>query len=324
MRQRKCCIGWSRKVADTRAGLVALVGEPNAGKSTLMNRIIGSKVSIVTHKAQTTRSRIRGITVRDQTQIVFVDTPGLFEARNRLDRAMVAAAWKSLSEADIVLLLAPAHRGVTDAAETILERLGSEPGRRRLTALAINKIDLVRPRQLLELASAFAGAFEFDRVFMISATNGSGVDDVADWLADSLPEGPFPYPEDQIADAPLQAIAAEITREKLMLRMHQEIPYKVAVETECWTPRRDGTVSIEQTVYAASKSHKKMIIGPGGSVIRQIGADARRDIQQLLGCGAHLFLRVKLRPKWAEDAMRYERIGLSFSDAAKESKGWRG
>ena len=310
-------------MTETRSGLVALVGEPNAGKSTLMNHIVGNKVSIVTHKAQTTRTRVRGIALAGSTQIVFVDTPGLFAPRNKLDRAMVAAAWKGLTEADAVLLLIQAHRGLTSASKTIIEKLKRNCRENQKTALAINKIDLVRRDSLLATVASACELTDFDKVFMISASKGSGVSDVVAWLADSLPAGPWPYPADQIADSSLQAMAAEITREKLMLRMHQEIPYKLSVETESWTPLADGTVRIEQIVYAATKSHKKMLIGPGGSVIRQIGSDARKDISELAECKVHLFLQVKLRPKWIDESERYERMGLTYADANPKGTTWR-
>ncbi|MCY3879020.1 MAG: GTPase Era [Rhodobacteraceae bacterium] len=306
-------------MAEKRAGLIALVGEPNAGKSTLMNRIVGSKVSIVTHKAQTTRSRIRGIAVAGESQLVFVDTPGLFVARRRLDKAMVAAARRGIAEADIVLLMVQAHRGLNEANALILEQLQQEPASPRLTALAINKSDMVAPGRLLEVASEFAERMEFDRVFMISALRGSGVEDVVQWLAGNLPPGAWPYPPEQMADVPLRVLAAEITREKLLLRLHQEIPYQLAVETESWTRGRDGAVRIEQTVIVAGKSHKKMIIGPGGSVIKQIGTESRREIEKLLGGTAHLFLRIKVRPKWTGEPIRYERMGLSFADTVGEA-----
>ena len=307
-------------MADRRSGHVALIGEPNAGKSTLMNRIVGSKVSIVTHKAQTTRSRVRGIAVRNQSQIVFVDTPGLFAPRRKLDRAMVSAAWKSLAGADIVLLTAQAHRGLNAAAAAILDRLDREPPPEAKIALVINKIDLVRRESLLALAAEFAARREFESVFMISAARGDGVSDLADWLAENLPPGGWMYPSDQIADASLQSMAAEITREKLLLRMHQEIPYRISVETDRWHTERDGSVRVDQTVFVASKSHKRMVIGPGGTVIRQIGTEARRGIQDLAGCRVHLFLQVKLRPKWEEDASRYESMGLSYSDTMRGSR----
>ncbi len=306
-------------MADTRAGHAALIGEPNAGKSTLMNRIVGGKVSIVTHKAQTTRSRVRGIAVRDQSQIVFIDTPGLFAPRSARDRAMVSAAWKSLAEADIVLLVAQAQRGLNAAMSLILDALSRESVSTGKIALVINKIDLVRRESLLAVASEFAARRDFERVFMISAAKDRGVSDLADWLADSLPPGDWIYPPDQIAVASLQSMAAEITREKLMLRMHQEIPYRTAVETGSWRALGDGSVRIDQTIFVASKSHRRMIVGPGGTVIRQIGAAARRDMRDLAGCPVHLFLQVKLRPKQAAEAPRRESMGLSCPDTMQRA-----
>jgi GTPase len=297
----------------TRCGFVALIGEPNAGKSTLLNRMVGSKVSIVTHKVQTTRTRIRGIAVEGSAQIVFVDTPGLFRPRRRLDRAMVASAWAGAEDADIVVLLVEAHRGVTEGVGAILEGLDGHVGGRPV-ALAVNKIDRVRRPALLPLLKELAGRREWAETFLISAENGDGVTDLKRWLARSLPEGPWLYPEDQIADLPLRLLAAEITREKLTLRLHQELPYQLTVETEAWDERRDGSVRIEQVIYVGREGHKGIVLGRGGETVKAIGEAARRDIAELLGRPVHLFLTVKARPDWQDEPERYRNIGLDFSD----------
>ncbi|NBT32188.1 MAG: GTPase Era, partial [Rhodobacteraceae bacterium] len=247
----------------TRAGFVALIGEPNAGKSTLLNRMVGAKVSIVTHKVQTTRARIRGVAMADQSQIIFVDTPGLFQPRRRLDRAMVAAAWSGVADADVVVLLIEAHRGLTDGVRSILETLTARVGKMQV-ALAINKIDKVKAEELLALSQSLNEAYPFARTFMISAERGHGCEDLRDWLAEQVPEGPWLYPEDQIADLPMRVIAAEITREKLTLRLHQELPYELTVETEHWQERDDGSARIDQVVYVARDGHKGIVLGKGG------------------------------------------------------------
>lgn len=298
----------------TRAGFVALIGEPNAGKSTLLNRLVGAKVSIVTHKVQTTRGRIRGVAIRGAAQIVFVDTPGLFRPRRRLDRAMVAAAWTGAAEADAVVLLVEAHRGRTEGTAQILEGLSAHLPAGKPVALAVNKIDRVRRETLLPLVAGLAEAHPFAATFLISATGGDGVEDLADWLADRLPQGPWLYPEDQIADQPLRKIVAEITREKLMLRLHEELPYQLTVETEAWDDRPDGSVRIDQVVYVARDGHKGIVLGKGGQTIKAVGAEARREIAELTGTEVHLFLQVKARPGWLEEPERYREMGLDFSD----------
>lgn len=297
----------------TRAGFVALIGEPNAGKSTLLNRMVGAKVSIVTHKVQTTRARIRGIAIEGQSQVVFVDTPGLFRPRRRLDRAMVAAAWGGAADADIVVLLIEAHRGLTEGVRAILTDLAERAGGARV-ALAINKIDRVKAESLLALAGEANRAFPFERTFMISAERGHGVDDLRAWLAAELPEGPWLYPEDQIADLPMRMIAAEITREKLTLRLHEEIPYQLTVETERWEDRDDGSVRIDQLIYVAREGHKGIVLGKGGETVKAIGQAARAEIAEFLGRPVHLFLQVKVRPNWLDEAERYSEMGLDFSD----------
>ncbi|WBL33604.1 GTPase Era [Sinirhodobacter sp. HNIBRBA609] len=297
----------------TRAGFVALIGEPNAGKSTLLNRMVGAKVSIVTHKVQTTRARIRGVCMAGDSQIVFVDTPGIFRPRRRLDRAMVSAAWGGASDADIVVLLIEAHRGLTEGTRAIIaalkEREGTQP-----VALAINKIDRVKAEKLLELAEAANAEFPFAKTFMISAERGYGVDDLREWLAGELPIGPWFYPEDQIADLPMRQIAAEVTREKLTLRLHEEIPYQLTVETEKWEDRKDGSTRIDQLIYVAREGHKGIVLGKGGETIKAISTAARADLSEFLGRPVHLFLQVKVRPNWLEEAERYSEMGLDFKD----------
>jgi GTP-binding protein Era len=296
----------------TRCGFVALIGAPNAGKSTLLNRMVGAKVSIVTHKVQTTRARIRGVAIDGPAQIVFVDTPGLFRPRRRLDRAMVAAAWGGAADADIVVLLVEAQRGLTDAVRTILEALRTRMPEGRPVALAINKIDRVKAEALLPLAAELAAAYPFDATFMISAERGHGVEDLRRWIAGRLPEGPWLYPEDQIADLPMRIIAAETTREKLMLRLHEELPYELTVETEAWEERRDGSVRIEQVIYVARETHRPIVLGEKGGTVKAIGSAARADIAAFLGRPVHLFLTVKVRPGWQDEAERYGAIGLDF------------
>ncbi|NSX53931.1 GTPase Era [Parasulfitobacter algicola] len=297
----------------TRAGFVALIGEPNAGKSTLLNRMVGAKVSIVTHKVQTTRARIRGVAMHGDAQIVFVDTPGLFRPRRRLDRAMVAAAWGGAADADIVVLMVEAHRGITDGVEAILNSL-QERAEGQTIALAINKIDRVQSEVLLGLSKDLNDRFNFAETFMISAEKGHGANDLKAWLADQLPEGPFLYPEDQIADLPLRMIAAEITREKLTLRLHQELPYQLTVETEKWDDRKDGSVRIDQLIYVMRDGHKGIVLGNKGETIKAVGKAAREELEEFLDRKVHLFTQIKVRPNWLEDKERYSEMGLDFRD----------
>ena len=299
----------------TRAGFVALIGEPNAGKSTLLNRMVGAKVSIVTHKVQTTRARIRGVAIEGDAQIVFVDTPGLFRPRRRLDRAMVAAAWSGAADADVVVLLIEAHRGKTEGVEAILAGLREKAGGRRV-ALAINKIDRVEAPVLLKLTEEMNAGYPFEKTYLISAEKGYGVDDLRQWLAEAVPEGPWLYPEDQIADLPMRMIAAEMTREKLTLRLHQELPYQLTVETEMWEERKDGSVRIDQIVYVARDGHKGILLGKKGETIKAVSTAARAEIAEFLGRPVHLFLQVKVRPGWLEEAERYSEMGLDFRDGA--------
>ena len=296
----------------TRAGVVALIGEPNAGKSTLTNRMVGAKVSIVTHKVQTTRARIRGVALEGEAQIVFVDTPGLFTPKRRLDRAMVAAAWGGASDADIVVLLVEAHRGITDGVERILDGIANMPHAR--IVLAINKIDRVEAPVLLALTEKLNERHAFEKTFMISAEKGHGVKDLKEWLAGEMPEGPWLYPEDQIADLPMRMIAAEMTREKLTLRLHQELPYQMTVETENWEERKDGSARIDQVIYVARDGHKGIVLGNKGETVKAIGKAAREELEEFLGRRVHLFLQVKVRENWLEEAERYSEMGLDFRD----------
>lgn len=297
----------------TKAGFIALIGEPNAGKSTLLNRMVGAKVSIVTHKVQTTRARIRGVAIEGESQLVFVDTPGLFKPRRRLDRAMVAAAWGGAADADVVVLMVEAHRGITEGVERILEGLG-DVAHGRPVALAINKLDRVKAEGLLALTKELNERYDFAESFMISAEKGYGVDDLRAWLADQLPESPWLYPEDQIADLPMRMIAAEMTREKLTLRLHQELPYQLTVETENWQERKDGSARVEQIIYVARDGHKGIILGHKGETIKAISKASREELSEFLGRKVHLFLQVKVREGWQDESARYSEMGLNFKD----------
>ena len=296
----------------TQAGFIALIGEPNAGKSTLLNRMVGAKVSIVTHKVQTTRARIRGICMEGAAQLVFVDTPGLFKPRRRLDRAMVAAAWGGAMDADIVVLLVEAHRGISSGVQSIIDQLKELEGRRVI--LAINKIDRVKSDALLALTQQLNAAFAFEKTFMISAERGHGVPDLRAWLGQELPEGPWLYPEDQIADLPLRMIAAEMTREKLTLRLHQELPYQLTVETESWEERPDGSARVDQVIYVVRDGHKGILLGNKGETIKAVSKAAREELEGFLERRVHLVCKVKVRQKWLEDAARYSEMGLDFRD----------
>ena len=299
--------------APTKAGFVALIGEPNAGKSTLLNRMVGAKVSIVTHKVQTTRARIRGVAMDGQAQLIFIDTPGLFKPRRRLDRAMVAAAWGGAADADVVVLMTEAHRGMSEGVKAILANLPDRMGKTKV-ALAINKIDKVKSEGLLALTRDMNEAFPFAETFMISAERGHGCDALRKWLVEQVPEGPWLYPEDQIADLPMRMIAAEMTREKLTLRLHQELPYELTVETENWEERPDGSARIDQLIYVARDGHKGIVLGKGGETIKQVSQAARAEIMEFVGRPVHLFLQVKVRPNWLEEKERYSEMGLDFKD----------
>jgi GTPase len=293
----------------TRCGFVALIGAPNVGKSTLVNVLVGAKISIVTPKVQTTRALIRGIAVEGAAQIIFVDTPGIFAPRRRLDRAMVASAWGSVQDAEIAALLIDAHKGVLDEDEAILRKLADVDAAK---VLLLNKVDLVDKPQLLTLAHALNERAVFAATFMISARSGDGVADLKGWLAHHVPAGPWLYPEDQISDAPLRQVAAEITREKVYLRLHQELPYQSTVETETWNERKDGSVRIEQTIYVERESQRKIVLGKGGQTIKAIGAAARADIAAAIEHPVHLFLFVKVREGWGDDPERYREMGLEL------------
>ena len=294
---------------STRAGFAALIGAPNAGKSTLVNRLVGAKVTIVTHKVQTTRARIRGICIHDTAQIILVDTPGIFSPRRRLDRAMVEAAWTGAGEADVVVLLVDAPKGVDEDVERIVGRL------ERLAApvfLALNKVDRIEKSKLLELVQKLGTMYAFNEVFMISALNGSGVDDLKTALAARMAPGPWLYPEDELSDAPMRFLASEITREKLYLRLHQELPYVSTVETAEWKKLRGGGVRIEQTIFVERDSQRQIVLGKGGRTIKQISMEARAELKEILETDVHLFLFVKVRDNWGEDPERYREMGLDF------------
>ena len=293
----------------TRCGFVAVIGAPNVGKSTLVNALVGGKVTIVSPKVQTTRSLVRGITLEGRSQLIFVDTPGLFAPRRRLERAMVTSAWSGAQDADVALLVVDAKRGLDADTGAILDRLGGLAARK---ALVLNKVDLVAKPVLLALAQAANARLAFAATFMISAPSGDGVADLKTWLAGEAPEGPWLYPEDQMSDAPMRSLAAEITREKLFLRLHQELPYRSTVETEAWKEQPDGSVRIEQTIYVERESQRKIVLGKGGQTIKAIGSDARKEIAELIGQPVHLFLFVKIREDWADDPERYREMGLEF------------
>lgn len=293
----------------TRSGFVALIGAPNAGKSTLMNQLVGSKISIVTHKVQTTRAVMRGIAIQDNTQIIFVDTPGIFAPRRRLDEAMVTTAWGSARDADISVFLIDAERGLNDDLETIIAKLETVSGP---VVLLINKIDQIQRDKLLELTAKLHELYTFDETFMVSALNGDGCADFMQYLTKNLPEGPYMYPEDQISDLPLRMLAAEVTREKIYLRLHQELPYASHVETEAWEDKKDGSVRIQQVIYVERQSQKKIIIGKNGQTIKAISTAARKDLTELVEQPVHLFLFVKVRENWGDDPDRYREMGLEF------------
>jgi len=294
---------------DRRAGFVALIGAPNVGKSTLINALVGAKVSIVTPKVQTTRRLIRGIAIDGAAQLIFVDTPGIFSPRRRLDRAMVGTAWASTQDADVVALVIDAKKGVRDDDEAILRALSDV---RAPKVLVLNKVDLVAKPALLKLTQTLNERVTLAATFMISALSGDGVADLKTWLAAHLPAGPWLYPEDQISDAPLRQLAAEITREKLYLRLHQELPYQSTVETDVWKELKGGAVRIEQTIYVERDSQRKIVLGKSGQAIQAIGAAARADIAKAIEQPVHLFLHVKVRQGWGDDPERYREMGLEF------------
>jgi len=295
----------------TRAGFVAVIGAPNAGKSTLVNALVGQKVAIVSAKAQTTRARLMGIAIEQRAQILLVDTPGIFEPKRRLDRAMVAAAWTGAQDADLVLLVIDAAAGVKADVERLITSLGT---RQQPLFLVLNKVDLVKKPVLLGLAAQLTERLKPDRVFMISAAQGDGVTDLKHALADAMPEGPWLYPEDEVSDATDRMIAAELTREQIVNQLHQELPYATAVETETWEDRPDGATVINQQILVERDSQKAIVIGKGGRRLKDIGAKARAEISQHLGRPVHLYLHVKVNPKWDEDRGLYREIGLEWAD----------
>ena len=299
------------QTAPARCGFVALVGAPNAGKSTLLNSLVGAKVSIVTRKVQTTRARLRGIAVRGSSQLIFVDTPGIFTPKRRLERAMVAAAWMGAQDADVVALLFDAARTVIDSdTQLILDGLKAQ---RRRAVLVLNKIDLIKRERLLKLAARFEAQHLFDHTFMISALTGDGVPDLLDHVARAMPEGPWLYPEDQLSDLPLRLMAAETTREKLFRKLHQELPYALTVETERWQDFEDGSVKIEQIIYVQRGTQKAIVLGKEGSKIKAIRSESQAELEDVLGCKVHLFLFVKVRENWIDDPERYREWGLDFN-----------
>lgn len=294
----------------TRCGFVALIGAPNAGKSTVTNNFVGSKVSIVSPKVQTTRTIVRGINIFENTQIIFVDTPGIFKPKRRLDRAMVSSAWNGAGDADIIVLVVDAKRGFDEETKQIVKKLNEQ----KIEAiLLLNKIDVIQKEKLLSLTMEINEAGNFKETFMVSALTGQHINDFYKYLADNLPLSPWFYPEDQISDMPLKLLAAEITREKLFLYLHEEIPYSLTVETDVWERRDDGSIKAEQTIYVERDSQKKIILGKGGSMIKRIGQSSRIEIEKLLEEKVHLFLFVKVRENWINDASRYEDWNLDFN-----------
>jgi len=306
-------------IIDTRAGFAAIIGAPNAGKSTLVNRLVGSKVSIVTHKVQTTRFPVRGVMMRGEAQVVLVDTPGIFAPKRRLDRAMVRSAWDGATDADAVVHLVDARGWVGEGADrtegnerdddAIIARL-KELGKKAI--LALNKIDLVERLALLAAAKRLFDTGVYSDVMMISGLNGDGVDQLAGLLAERMPTGPFLFPEDQAADLPVRLLAAEVTREKLMLRLHQEIPYQLTVETETWEQHNNGSVKVEQMIHVGRESHRSIVLGKGGQTIKEIGMSARKELADIIGRPVHLFLRVKVSERWQENRERFSALGLEF------------
>ena len=295
--------------AATRCGFVALIGAPNVGKSTLINALVGSKISIVSSKVQTTRALLRGIAIEGNSQIILVDTPGIFVPKRRLDRAMVSAAWSGAHDADLVCLMLDAKRGLDDEALAVMAELGG-PGRPLF--LVINKVDTVARETLLGLAQAANERLAFAHTFMVAAISGDGVADLLTAMAAAMPEGPFLYPADQVSDAPERYLAAEVTREKIYRRLHQELPYQSTVETASWTERKDGSVRIEQTIFVERESQRKIVLGKAGATIKAIGADARKELAEILERPVHLFLFVKVREDWGDDPERYREMGLEF------------
>ncbi|MBR5154178.1 MAG: GTPase Era [Alphaproteobacteria bacterium] len=300
----------SNENITTRCGFVALLGAPNAGKSTITNNFVGSKVSIVSPKAQTTRSTIKGIGIYKDTQIIFLDTPGIFTPKRRLDRAMVASAWNGVGDADILALVVDAKRGFDDETKAIIEKLKQTSPE---VLLVINKIDLVKDEDLLSLCKSLNEAYPFKETFMISALNDKKTDEFYAYLANNLPQSPWYYPEEQMSDLPLKLLAAEIVREKLFLYLRQELPYAITVEPELWERREDNSVRAEMTIYVERDGQKQIVLGHNGSMIKKIGQSARRELEELLEDRIHLFLFVKVRSNWADDPARYSDWNLDFN-----------
>lgn len=295
--------------ADTKAGFIALIGAPNAGKSTLINQLVGTKVSIVTHKVQTTRSIVRGVAMHGKTQLVFIDTPGIFKPKRRLDRAMVDTAWGGARDADLIALLIDARKGIDEEVEDIFKRLSGQTAPK---VLILNKTDVTKGEKLLKIAQKANEYFKFDETFMISALKGDGTQTILDYFASKVPEGPWLYPEDQPSDLPLRILAAEITREKLFERLHQELPYISTVETERWETKKDGSARIEQTIYVERDSQKSIVLGKRGQTIKSISQTAREELAEIIDAPVHLFLFVKVRENWGDDPERYREMGLEF------------
>jgi GTP-binding protein Era len=300
----------SGKSGETRCGFVAVIGAPNAGKSTLVNQMVGAKVSIVSHKVQTTRVPLRGIAVEGASQIVFIDTPGIFRPKRRLDRAMVDAAWGGAHDADLVVLLVDAAKGMDEDLERIIEKLSGAP---HPAILVLNKVDRVSNKdQLLPLIAKLSEKLTFERVFLISALDGNGVADLKLYLAERMPAGPWHYPEDEISDAPLRLLAAELTREKIYRYLHEELPYATTVETTDWKTFKNGSVRVEQTIYVERDSQKAIVLGKGGQTIKKISSESRNELSKMLEHEVHLFLFVKVRENWGSDPERYREMGLDF------------
>lgn len=296
--------------AEKRFGFVAVIGAPNAGKSTLVNALVGAKVTIVSHKVQTTRMPIRGIAIEGGSQLVFIDTPGIFAPRRRLDRAMVDAAWTGAADADMTVLVVDAARGISEGVEAILAKLKASGAPK---ALVLNKIDRLESKErLLDLSAQLTAAVPFETVFMISALNGDGVADIRTYLAGKVPVGPWHFPEDDISDLPLRMLAAEITREKMFNRLHDELPYAATVETTDWKEMKDGSARIEQTLFVERESQRKIVLGKGGQTIKQISSESRAELKEMLERNVHLFLFVKVRDGWGDDPERYREMGLEF------------
>ncbi len=293
----------------TKCGFIALIGAPNAGKSTLLNALVGTKVSIVTHKAQTTRAQIRGVVSEEQSQVIFVDTPGIFKPKRRLDRAMVHSAWSGAGDADIVALIVDTHRGMSDDVKLLIDGLAKDKSRK---ILVLNKIDSVKPEKILALSKEINNIVSFEETFMVSALNGNGVADFMNWCANNVPLGPWHFPKDHLTDLTLALTASEVTREKLFLRIHEEIPYNTTIETESFKVQKDGSYKIDQVIYVTRDTHKKIILGKGGQSIKAIGEQSRKELMEIFETKVHLFLFVKVRKNWADDPERYREMGLEL------------